>query len=266
LKPQVEMASSLVAPVWVDTHAHLFLMDEEPERVLDRAADAGVAWLMCPGVDVETSEQSRDLASRFPERVLWSAGLHPHDASDWPEVRDRVATLASEASAVGECGLDWYRNLSSREDQILAFSQQLELASELDKPIIIHCRDAFRDVHDMLEAADLGEKAVLHCWTGGSKWTKRFERLGVTFSLAGPLTYQTGETLQLAARFLPRDRTMVETDSPYLTPEPMRGRPNEPANVTNTGLALAGIWGMDDVDVAALTSEAASRVFGPPHG
>ena len=248
----------------MDTHAHLFLMDDDAESVLDRAVDAGVSWLVCPGVDVETSEESRDLAARFPERVLWSAGLHPHEAVAWPEVRDRIAELAQDASAIGECGLDWYRNLAPRAEQMLAFSEQLFLASELEKPIIVHCRDAFKDVHDLLQSANLGEQAVLHCWTGGSKWTKRFDELGVTFSLAGPLTYKTGETLQYAARFLPKDRTMVETDSPYLTPEPLRGSPNEPAFVTNTGNALAEIWGMDPSEVAGLTSDAASRVFGSP--
>lgn len=250
----------------MDTHAHLFLMDDDEASVLERAADAGVSWLVCPGVDVDTSEQSRALSARFPERVLWSAGLHPHESGQWPLVRDKIAELAQEAAAIGECGLDWYRNLAPREEQMVAFSEQLELAAELGKPIIVHCRDAFKDVHDLLKAADLGERAVLHCWTGGSKWTKRFDELGVTFSLAGPLTYTTGETLQYAARFLPRDRTMVETDSPYLTPEPLRGAPNEPAFVTNTGNALAELWEMEADEVARLTSDAATRVFGSPRG
>jgi TatD DNase family protein len=260
------MGSTVPSPSWVDTHAHLFLMDDDEASVLERAVDAGVSWLVCPGVDVATSEQSRALAARFPERVLWSAGLHPHEAAQWPVVRDRIAELAQDAAAIGECGLDWYRNLAPRDEQMLAFSEQLTLASELNKPVIVHCRDAFSDVYDLLQAADLGERAVLHCWTGGSKWTKRFDELGVTFSLAGPLTYRTGETLQLAARFLPRNRTMVETDSPYLTPEPLRGRPNEPAYVTNTGNALSEVWEMDASEVAGLTSEAAARVFGSPRG
>ena len=218
------MGSPVQEQSWVDTHGHLFLLEDQPEAVLTRAVEAGVKWLVCPGVDVATSEMSRNLASRFPDRVMWSAGLHPHDASDWPEVREQIAELATTAAAIGECGLDWYRNLAPRTDQLVAFEDQLVLAEELGKPIIIHCRDAFRDVYEMLGRADLGAKAVLHCWTGGSKWTKRFNDLGVTFSVAGPLTFKTGETLQHAARFLPRDRTMVETDSPYLTPEPLRGQ------------------------------------------
>lgn len=251
---------------WVDTHGHLFLVDDDPEAILTRAVDAGVDWLLCPGVDVESSEQSRDIAARFSDRVLWSAGLHPHEATKWPEVGGRIAQLAQDADAIGECGLDWYRNLAPRGDQLRAFADQLSLAGDLGKPIIIHCRDAFKDVFAMLEDADLGERAVLHCWTGGSKWTKRFRELGATFSFAGPLTYKTGEALRLAAKHAPRDRTMVETDSPYLTPEPLRGEPNEPANVIHTGEALADVWGLDRCEVARLTSETAARVFGSPRG
>lgn len=251
-------------PTWVDTHGHLFLMEDDSAAVLERAAAAGVGWLLCPGVDLETSIRSRDLAAEFPDMVLWSAGLHPHEAEQWPHVADRIAELAQDAAAIGECGLDWYRNLSPREDQLAAFNAQLQLAADLNKPIIIHCRDAFKDVYAILERAQLGAKAVLHCWTGGSRWTKRFNELGVTFSFAGPLTYATAETLKLAASHVPHDATIVETDSPYLTPEPLRGQSNEPAFVVHTGAALAEIWGVSVEDVARLTTETATRVFGSP--
>ena len=127
--------------------------------------------------------------------------------------------------------------------------------------MIIHCRDAFRDVHEMLEKASLGDRAVLHCWTGGPKWTKRFNELGVTFSFAGPVTYSTADTLRLGVAEAPHDRTMVETDSPYLTPEPLRGADNEPANVGLTGARIAEIWGLEVSEVASLTTDAARRVF-----
>ena len=256
----------MVPHQWVDSHGHLFLMDDEPGEILDRARASGVAWLMCPGVDVTTSEKSAALAARFPDRVRWSAGLHPHDAGDWPQVGERIAELARDADAIGECGLDWYRNLAPRDSQITAFTEQIEIARLLHKPVIIHCRDAFRDIYEILERADLGEKAVLHCWTGGTKWTKRFATLGVTFSYAGPLTYSGDETLRLGARFAPPEATMVETDSPYLTPEPLRGRPNEPANVSLTGAVLADVWGMDLRKVAELSSATAARLFGDPRG
>lgn len=251
---------------WVDTHGHLFLLEADAGDVLDRARASGVGWLMCPGVDVRSSEASRDLADRFPHAVRWAAGLHPHEAESWPEVADRIAELATEAQAVGECGLDWYRNLSPRDAQRAAFKDQLHIAVDLDKPIIIHCRDAFQDVYDLLEDAAIGEQAVLHCWTGGTRWTKRFDGLGVTFSFAGPLTYTNGETLRLGAAYAPPERTIVETDSPYLTPEPLRGESNEPANVPYTGAALADVWGVSTTEVARLTSATAARLFGDPRG
>ena len=246
---------------WVDTHGHLFLLEDGVADVLGRANAAGVEWLVCPGIDAETSAQSESISAEFPDRVRWSAGLHPHAASEWPAEADAIADLASRSDAIGECGLDYYRELSPRAEQQAAFAAQLALAADLDKPVIIHCRDAFRDVHEMLEKASLGDRAVLHCWTGGPKWTKRFNELGVTFSFAGPVTYATADTLRLGVAEAPHDRTMVETDSPYLTPEPLRGADNEPANVGLTGARIAEIWGLEVSEVASLTTDAARRVF-----
>jgi TatD DNase family protein len=237
------------------------MVDEPTDAVLARADAAGVDWIMCPGVDAETSAASRVLAEANPGRLGWSAGLHPHDASAWPEQADMLLGLAEQADAIGECGLDYYRNLSPKDHQRAAFADQLALATDLEKPIIVHCRDAFADVYEMLGEADLGERAVLHCWTGGPRWTKRFDALGVTFSFAGPLTYTTADTLRLGAAVAPPERTMIETDSPYLTPEPIRGQSNEPANVGLTGAALAQVWGMNVGEVADLTTATARRVF-----
>ena len=248
---------------WVDSHCHLFAC-EDPVRLLGRAADAGVAWVLVPGIDLASSLEARALAAAHPEKVLWSAGLHPHDAAQWVNQGARLRALAIDAHAIGECGLDYYRNLSPRDVQRDVFAAHLELAAELTKPIIIHCRDAFADVHAALADADLGERAVLHCWTGGRKWTRRFTELGASFSFAGPITFDTGETVRLAAAAAPRDRTMVETDSPYLTPPPDRRAMNEPANVVKVGEALAAAWKMDPVEVTALTSATAARVFGVP--
>lgn len=250
---------------WVDTHGHLFLLDDPPGTVLDRATDAGVAWVMCPGIDVETSVKARDIAADHPDRVKWSAGLHPHDADRWADQADAIGELAVDAGAIGECGLDFYRELAPRDAQVAAFRDQLAIAVALGKPVIIHCRDAFAEVHEALEGTGLGERAVLHCWTGGPRWTKRFRDLGVTFSFAGPLTYATAETLRLGAAEAPPERTMVETDAPYLTPEPRRGEDNEPRNVPLTGAVLAEVWGVSHEDVARLTTAHAERVFGASH-
>jgi TatD DNase family protein len=256
------LASAEGGARWVDTHCHLFLTDTSAEDQLERAADAGVGWVMAPGTDLERSLQARALARRHPRRVLWSAGLHPHDAALWPNQSGRIAALAAEAAAVGECGLDYYRNLAPRDAQRSAFRDQLGIAADLGKPAIIHCRDAFADVHDLVAEAGLGERAVLHCWTGGPRWTRRFRDLGVTFSFAGPLTYPTGDTVRRGAAEAPPERTMVETDTPYLTPPPDRHLPNEPANVVRVGEALAAVWGIDVEQVAAATTATAARIFG----
>lgn len=249
---------------WVDTHCHLFLMAEEPATVLDRAAAAGVEWVVCPGIDLETALRARAIATEHPGRVRWSAGLHPHSATQWDEQQGRLASLALEADAIGECGLDYYRDLSPRDVQRTAFSGQVALAAEMGKPIIVHVRDAFADAYDVLEHAGLGERAVMHCWTGGPRWTKRFADLGVTFSFAGPITYETADAVRRGAAEAPPQRTLVETDSPYLTPVPHRGEDNRPEWVALNGHALADVWGIDVASVAASSAAHADAVFGAP--
>lgn len=251
---------------WVDSHCHLFYLDESPGAVLDRAAAAGVGRVVIPGVDLESSLQARRIAHEEGPRAQWSAGLHPHDADKWLLEGGRLEALAAEAIAIGECGLDFYRNLSPRDAQFDAFRAQLQLAKHLDKPIIVHCRDAFAEVFAELEDAALGEHAILHCWTGGPRWTKRFRDLGVTFSYAGPITFEGGDTVRLGAAEAPPEQTMVETDTPYLTPPPQRRDLNEPANVVAVGLALAGIWGLSPAEVAGVTTANAERVYGLDNG
>jgi TatD DNase family protein len=246
---------------WVDSHCHLHLAGREPEELLRRAAAAGVEWLVCPGTDAAGSEQALALAQAHPGVVLAAVGLHPHDASRWPEEGERIAMLAAGAVAIGECGLDFYRDLSPREHQVAALRAQFALAAELDKPLVIHCRDAFAELHDELVGAGVGGRTVLHCWTGGPRWTARFAALGVTFSFAGPITYPGGDTSRRAAAVAPPERTMVETDTPYLTPPPHREAPNEPANVVAIGRALAEVWGAAPEEVARLTTATATRVF-----
>ncbi len=251
-----------VTTSWVDSHCHLFSLDESPIELLDRAVGVGVSWVVVPGIDLATSLEARRIATELEGRALWAAGLHPHDAAKWPVEGVRIESLAVNAAAIGECGLDFYRNLAPREAQLEAFRAQLGIAKRLNKPAIVHCRAAFADVYAELESADLGEKAILHCWTGGPRWTRRFRELGVTFSFAGPVTFPGGDTVRLGAAEAPPERTMVETDTPYLTPPPNRRDLNEPANVVAMGAALAEIWGMSLSEVARLTTATAVRVFG----
>ena len=250
---------------WVDSHCHVFML-EDPLGAVDRAIDNGIEWMLVPGVDLETSLQARQIAANRSDRVLWAVGLHPHDAQRWDEERSRISALALEAAAIGEVGLDYYRNLSPPDAQRTAFRDQVQLAADLDKPVIVHTRDSFSHVYEILSEADLGEKAVLHCWTGGPRWTKRFRALGATFSFAGPITYITGDTVRRGAAEAPPEQTLVETDSPYLAPEPFRGEPNRPELARYNGAMLAEIWGMPEDDVARMSAENAARVFGSPRG
>jgi TatD DNase family protein len=245
---------------WVDTHCHLQLDGRDPAELLDRAS--AVDWLVVPGIDAASSRSAQALSAAYPDRIRWSAGLHPHDASEWDSQRGTIEGLVADAAAVGETGLDYYRNLAPRDAQRRAFADHIGLAQHHAKPLIVHCRDAFADVHEMLGAADLGSRAILHCWTGGPRWTKRFRDLGVTFSFAGPVAFETGETVRLGAAEVPPETAMVETDTPYLAPPPHRAEQNEPAWVALVGSALAEVWGMPATEVAALTTSRAAAVFG----
>lgn len=248
--------------MWVDTHCHLQLDGRDPVELMDRAPD--VPWMVVPGVDLESSQAAIELARQHPDRLLATAGLHPHDAEHWPTQRDELTALVPHVAAIGETGLDYYRNLAPREDQRASFAAHIELAAGHRLPLIVHCRDAFSDVYEMLANSDMGEKAVLHCWTGGSRWTKRFAELGVTFSFAGPAAFETGETIRIGAVHADPARCLVETDTPYLSPPPFRDQPNEPARVALVGAALASVWDMDVEQVAELTTAHAARVFGAP--
>ncbi len=246
---------------WVDTHCHLQLDERDAEELLSRA-DA-VDWVVAPGVDAASSAAAVELSERFPGRVLATAGLHPHEAERWDSERSRIESLAPLVSAIGETGLDFYRNLAPREAQIRSFSEQVDLAIEHDLPVVVHCRDAFSEVFEILQEKEAGSRSVLHCWTGGTRWTKRFLELGVMFSYAGPVAFETGETIRLGASLVPPERALIETDTPYLAPPPYRGRPNEPAWVALVGKALSDVWGLPVTDVAAFTSENATKVFAP---
>lgn len=249
---------------WVDTHCHLQL-DRRPAReLLERASS--VEWVVAPGVDLESSQAAVRLAERHPGRVVATVGLHPHQADLWPSEGGGIVDLAARAAAVGETGLDFYRNLSSRTHQVESFRSQIELATRLGKPLVVHCRDAFSEVHRLLEDTGAGPAAVMHCWTGGPRWTRRFLELGVKFSFAGPVAFTTGDTVRRGAEIVPPGRGMVETDTPYLAPPPHRGEPNEPAWVALVGRALARVWGMAPGEVARITSATARETFGAPEG
>jgi len=245
--------------MWVDSHCHLQLTDQEPSALLERAPD--VEWLVVPGIDAASSGAAVELAGRYPDQIVAAVGLHPHEADKWAAERCSIVESAHRAAAIGEIGLDFYRDLSPRWLQWEAFNAQLQLATDLDKPAVVHCRDAFREIYDVIESTGTGERVVMHCWTGGARWTRRFLDLGVMISFAGPVAFETGDTVRRAAAVVPPERAMVETDTPYLSPPPFRGEPNEPARVALVGAALARVWGTTADEVARVTADNASRVF-----
>ena len=228
--------------------------------MLSRAVE--VDWVVVPGVGLESSNKSAHLAGMHPGRVLSTAGLHPHDAAKWAAEGPAITEMAAGAAAVGETGLDFYRDLSPRQEQIATFRAQIGLAIDLGKPIIVHCRDAFTDVFSIIEETGVAPRAILHCWTGGPRWTRRFLDLGVMLSFAGPVAFETGDTVRLGAAQVPPERALVETDTPYLAPPPHRGEPNEPGWVALVGAALARVWDLPVEEVARTTSSNAAVLFG----
>lgn len=250
----------------VDTHAHLdsgqFRADVD--AVVTRALDAGVGTILTVGCDLPSSLASCELVERF-DNVWASVGIHPHDAAT---VDDRVLaelrTLAARPKvvAIGEVGLDFYRDRSPREAQRQAFRAQIRLARELGKPLIVHDREAHAEVLAILrEEGASAVGGVMHCFSGDLALARDCVSLGFLISFAGPLTYPNS-TLRAVAAGLPTDVMLVETDCPYLAPQPWRGKRCEPAMVRATAEELARIKGLTFADIARITSLNAFRLFG----
>jgi TatD DNase family protein len=253
---------------WVDSHCHVQPGHgpdtlEGSDEVVQRAHAAGVAWMVCVGTDLETSLRAIDLAGRHPG-VRATVGLHPHDASKLGAEWSMLEPLALDEQVVGigEAGFDLYYEYSPRDEQETAFRFQVRLAKDLDRALVIHSRDAWDDTFRVLEDEGPPARTVFHCFTGGPTEAQRALDLGAHLSFSGIVTFRNALDLRAAAAIVPDDRLLVETDSPFLTPEPYRGKPNEPALVPVIGAALAAARGIDDTTVARLTSENAARVFG----
>jgi TatD DNase family protein len=219
----------------VDTHCHLFLMDREPADVVETARVAGVDRLICVGVDVGTSRRSLELADSI-EGVFATAGVHPHDASGFDAASSgRIEELLYDPRvvAVGECGLDYYRMHSPREDQVRTLRAHIALSNDTGKPMVVHVRDAWEEVLRLLHEGS-AERVVIHCFSGDVEIARECAARGYWMSFAGNVTYPKNEFLRRAVSSVPSDRLLVETDSPFLAPQTLRGHDNEPANVMLT--------------------------------
>jgi TatD DNase family protein len=257
----------------IDTHAHLHFrqFDADRQEVLERASAAGVATMVTVGTDVLSSQQAVDLAARH-DTIYASVGMHPHDAKKLNgSALAKLRTLAQQPRvvAVGEIGLDFYRDRSPRDMQRKAFQAQLAWSAKLAKPVIIHDRDAHDEVMEILAdwAAGLvhsplaGRLGVLHTFSGDSRMAEQAIDLGFYISISGPVTYKNARRLAGVVRDIPLDRLLVETDCPFLTPHPYRGRRNEPAYVRLVAERIANLRGMAFGDLAKATTTNAERLF-----
>ena len=250
-----------------DTHAHLHFPEfaDDLGAVLARARAAGVRRVLTIGTNVETSRAAVALAAREPD-VWASVGVHPHDAGEADATAlAEIEELAAEPRVVGigETGLDFFRNLSPRDAQERVFRAQLALARRVGKPVIVHCRDAHEATLAILAEERVGEPGgVMHCFSGDVEIARRCLGLGLLISLAGPVTYPKARALPEVARFVPGDRLVVETDCPFLPPQPYRGKRNEPAYLAITAARVAELRGESLPTLAARTSENAAKLFG----
>jgi TatD DNase family protein len=248
-----------------DTHAHVTWesFDEDREQVFARAAEAGVTRIVLVGTNLDSSRAAFQCARGRPG-VHPTAGIHPHDAQHaGPAERAAIEELCAlpECVAVGETGLDWFKNYSPRESQLDSFRWQLRLAHALDKPVIVHCREAHGDVLALLSEVP-GLRGVMHCYSMGAEELPGYVALGLCISFSGVVTYPRNERNREAAIAVPEELLLVETDCPFLAPEGRRGKRNEPAFVRETLAELARLRGRSLEDLARVTSANAARLFG----
>ena len=253
-----------------DTHCHLSLdqFTTELDSILERARAAGVRRLVIPGIDLETSRRAVEIAEGLAG-IYASVGIHPHNASSYSDsIRDRLRELARSPAvvAIGEIGLDYYRDLSPRRKQVAALMDQLSLAHELELPVIIHNREAQEELFEvLLEWAPTvagTKKGVLHAFSGTRASAETAVSSGFFIGVAGPLTYPSAEELRQTIQDLPQDRVLLETDSPFLPPQPHRGQRNEPAYLPLIAEELGRLTDRAIDKVIADTSKNAGLLFG----
>jgi TatD DNase family protein len=246
----------------VDTHCHLFLIEDDPSAVVEGARAAGVETLVCVGIDPESSVRSLELAESF-RGVFATAGMHPHTASDLDKAAERsVEELLGSplVVGVGETGLDFFRMRSPREDQERAFRMHIGLARETDRPLVVHVRDAWPEAMAILDE-EHAERVVLHCFTGDASIAREAGDRGYFLSFSGNVTYPKNDVIREAAAVVLGDRVVAETDSPFLAPQRIRGRDNSPESVRDVVEELARTRGEPVENVRAATSENARSAF-----
>ena len=247
----------------IDSHAHLDMIERPTTEVVADAEQAGVHRVLTIGIDGSSCRAALQLAEDFPQ-VRVAIGRHPNAAAGFDDAdRAELAALAAhhDCAAIGETGLDYYREGASKPDQARAFTAQLELARELDKPVVIHTRAAEDDTLDLLAAHADGLRVILHCFSMPDRLDECLAR-GYWISFAGNVTFPKAPELREAAAHVPADRLLVETDSPFLAPQPVRGKPNEPRHVVATARVVAEARGVPFATVEADVERNAAALFG----
>lgn len=251
----------------IDTHCHLNdekLLCDVDRIVGDFQAD-GIESAICVGYDMPSSECAVSLAERF-EKVYAQAGVHPHDADALnDDACQRILELAKNQKvvAIGEIGLDYFYDLSAREVQRAAFAKQIELASEAELPIVLHVRDAYEDTRKILFDMQkyIRNGLLLHCYSGSSEYVKIFDKLDAYYAFGGAITFKNAKHNLESLAVVPRDRLMLETDCPYMTPVPYRGKTNEPKYVALVAKKAAEVLGVSEEEIAKTTTQNAKRLF-----
>jgi TatD DNase family protein len=260
------MTERKVFPYLVDSHAHLDFkqFDRDREQVLHRARDIGVKLILNIGFDLQSSRESVKLAEKY-SFIYAVVGIHPHDAAKVPAdylLELEKLTRHPRVVALGEMGLDFYRDRSPRTVQRKVFREQLRLAKRVNLPVVIHDRDAHQEIMEIMEEEGLPEKGgVMHCFSGDLGLARQALKMGLYISIAGPVTYSRNERLCQVAAWVPANKLLVETDSPFLTPVPLRGKRNEPCNVAFTAEKIAELRGVPPEEIGRLCLENTKNLF-----
>jgi len=265
----VQQTNPMQKPLLIDTHAHLELepLVDDPAGVVSRAREAGVEAIVTVGIDLEDVERALEIADRF-DSVFACLGFHPHNAKD---VRGdglkKMEQLAGHPKVVGygEIGLDFFRNRSPQSIQKAVFADQLFLAKSLGKPVVIHLRNAYEEGLDTLEKlGPFPAGGVIHCFSGNEQDAERALRMGFHISVPGTITYKKNEKFRSIVSRLPAEKILLETDCPFLSPEPLRGKTNEPANIVHTARTVAVARDVSFEEIARITTQNAIRFFNLP--
>ena len=258
----------VMPPALFDTHAHLdHLHDDDLQAMLQRARDAGVGRILAIGGTPAANARSLEIARRHPDDVRASVGYDRGTAASSPDLDALDAYMADPGvRAVGECGLDYHYDRDSASAQRSLFMEMARRASRHGLPLVVHSREAEEDTLAILRDAasahpDPARLGVLHCFTGDIEFARRLLDIGLYISFSGVVTFRKAESLRAAARFVPEDRLLIETDAPYLSPEPLRGRPNEPSHLIHTAVCLAKVRGSPLDRLIELTAGNACRLF-----